>query len=86
MKINKLITKNKRSTKFNKRYMNTNKYDFNRLINYNNGITLIALIIVIIVLLLLAGVTINMSLENNIHQTSGNAWEGTKENYIRNLQ
>ena len=70
MKVGKSNTKSKKKgerqmKKYIKNKCNENQVKENKCFNYNNGITLVALVVTIVVLLILAGVSINLVLGQN---------------------
>ena len=70
MKVGKSNTKSKKKgerqmKKYIKNKCNENQVKENKCFNYNNGITLVALVVTIVVLLILAGVSINLVIGQN---------------------
>ena len=70
MKVGKSNTKIKKKgerqmKKYIKNKCNENQVKENKCFNYNNGITLVALVVTIVVLLILAGVSINLVIGQN---------------------
>ena len=85
MKVGKSNTKSKKKgerqmKKYIKSKYNENQVKENKCFNYNNGITLVALVVTIVVLLILAGVTINLVIgQNGLISRAKEAREKTEE-------
>ena len=85
MKVGKSNTKSKKKgerqmKKYIKNKCNENQVKENKCFNYNNGITLVALVVTIVVLLILAGVTINLVVgKNGLIARAKEASEKTEE-------